>query len=126
MTIEDVVFVIDTCRVKENSYDDVSDFVIVVFLAILLTWFSIHVVSQESQMNVLQEEFISQANARQRRGRAGRVRSGVCFHLVSKYSLEHMKPFTVPEMLRMSLEDLILQVFKVIICILDCLCMIAV
>lgn len=28
MTIEDVVFVIDTCRVKENSYDDVSDFVI--------------------------------------------------------------------------------------------------
>ena len=24
MTIEDVVFVIDTCRVKENSYDDVS------------------------------------------------------------------------------------------------------
>lgn len=24
VTIEDVVFVIDTCRVKENSYDDVS------------------------------------------------------------------------------------------------------
>lgn len=25
VTIEDVVFVIDTCRVKENSYDDVSN-----------------------------------------------------------------------------------------------------
>lgn len=61
-------------------------------------------------MDVLEEQFISQANARQRRGRAGRVRTGVCYHLACKFTVDTLPAFTVPEMLRMSLEDLVLQV----------------
>lgn len=65
---------------------------------------------QASQMNVLEEMWISKANARQRRGRAGRVRSGVCYHLVSQFTMDRLADYTVPEMLKMSLEDMILQV----------------
>ena len=61
-------------------------------------------------MNVLEEMWISKANARQRRGRAGRVRSGVCYHLVSQFTMDRLADYTVPEMLKMSLEDMILQV----------------
>jgi HrpA-like RNA helicase len=61
-------------------------------------------------MNVLEEMWTSRANAMQRKGRAGRVRSGICYHLVSKYTMDHLAPYTVPEMLKMSLEDIILQV----------------
>ena len=86
VTIEDVVYVIDTCKVKENSFDE------------------------EAQMNVLQEQWHSQANARQRRGRAGRVRAGVCYHLCCSFTLPLLAAYTEPEMRRMSLEELILQV----------------
>jgi HrpA-like RNA helicase len=92
VTIEDVVYVIDTCRVKENRYDE------------------------PSQLNVLDEQWISQANARQRRGRAGRVRSGICYHLACRFTVDEFPDFSVPEMLRMSLEELILQVFHSLIC----------
>jgi HrpA-like RNA helicase len=36
VTIEDVVYVIDTCRVKENSYDEVGDLTCCVVLRCLL------------------------------------------------------------------------------------------
>lgn len=61
-------------------------------------------------MNVLEEMWISKANARQRKGRAGRVRSGVCYHLVSKFTMNRLPDYMTPEMLKMSLDDMILQV----------------
>lgn len=61
-------------------------------------------------MNVLEEMWTSKANCRQRKGRAGRVRSGVCYHLVSKFTMDRLPDYMVPEMLKMSLDDLILQV----------------
>jgi HrpA-like RNA helicase len=71
ITIDDVVYVIDSGRVKENRYDSTN------------------------HMATLLEAWISKASARQRRGRAGRVTSGVCYHLFSSAKVWH--PSTTPE-----------------------------
>ncbi|KAL4233235.1 ATP-dependent RNA helicase dhx29 [Mactra antiquata] len=88
ITIPDVVFVIDTGKVKENRYIETS------------------------QMNCLEEVFISKANCKQRQGRAGRVQNGVCFRLFTKQMYNDMKPYTVPELLRVPLEELCLHIMK--------------
>ncbi|CAM9879111.1 unnamed protein product, partial [Laminaria digitata] len=64
ITIEDCVFVVDSCRVKENRFDDAN------------------------MMPMLLECWVSKASAKQRRGRAGRVRPGVCFHMCSSGTFE--------------------------------------
>ena len=86
VTIEDVVYVIDSCRMKENRFDE------------------------ELQMQVLEDVWIAQNNARQRRGRAGRVRSGICYHLVSSTTMNSLPKSGVPEMLRLNHEELILMI----------------
>lgn len=80
-----------------------------------------YILLQISQLSVLEESWVSQANARQRRGRAGRVRSGVCFHLASSVTFDDLPAFTVPEMLRLSLEEIILQVWILIECVHVCI-----
>jgi HrpA-like RNA helicase len=53
---------------------------------------------------------ISQASAKQRAGRAGRVSAGTCFRLYSKNMFDFELPeFTTPEMLRMDLSQLVLH-----------------
>ncbi|MDP0491267.1 MAG: ATP-dependent RNA helicase HrpA [Verrucomicrobiota bacterium JB023] len=57
----------------------------------------------------LQIEQISQASARQRRGRCGRVREGVCVKLYEEEDLADAPEFTDPEIRRSSLAGVILK-----------------
>ncbi|XP_004422873.1 PREDICTED: ATP-dependent RNA helicase DHX29 isoform X1 [Ceratotherium simum simum] len=88
ITIPDVVFVIDTGRTKENKYHE------------------------SSQMSSLVETFVSKASALQRQGRAGRVRDGFCFRLYTRERFEGFMDYSVPEILRVPLEELCLHIMK--------------
>ncbi|XP_053304019.1 ATP-dependent RNA helicase DHX29 [Spea bombifrons] len=88
ITIPDVVFVIDAGRTKENRYHE------------------------SSQMSSLVETFISKASALQRQGRAGRVRDGFCFRLYTRERFECFLDYSVPEILRVPLEELCLHIMK--------------
>ncbi|KAM6902734.1 ATP-dependent RNA helicase DHX29 [Xenentodon cancila] len=88
VTIPDVVFVIDTGKTKENKYHE------------------------SSQMSSLVETFVSKASALQRQGRAGRVRNGFCFRLYPKYRFDGFMDYSIPEILRVPLEELCLHIMK--------------
>uniref|UniRef100_A0A4W6C8C3 ATP-dependent RNA helicase DHX29 n=1 Tax=Lates calcarifer TaxID=8187 RepID=A0A4W6C8C3_LATCA len=88
VTIPDVVFVIDTGKTKENKYHE------------------------SSQMSSLVETFVSKASAFQRQGRAGRVRNGFCFRLYPKYRFDAFMDYSIPEILRVPLEELCLHIMK--------------
>ncbi len=78
---------IDSARVKENRYDDLN------------------------KMPTLVECWVSKASARQRKGRAGRVKPGYCWHLFSTHTHDNeIADYQLPEMLRVGLEDLVLQI----------------
>lgn len=62
-----------------------------------------------TQVEELQIESISQASARQRRGRCGRIADGLCVHLYSEDDLNRAAPYTDPEIKRASLAGVILQ-----------------
>uniref|UniRef100_A0A672ZSI2 RNA helicase n=1 Tax=Sphaeramia orbicularis TaxID=375764 RepID=A0A672ZSI2_9TELE len=85
ITINDVVFVIDSGKVKEKSYDTLS------------------------HASMLKTVWVSKASALQRKGRAGRCRPGICFHLFSRLRFNNMLEFQVPQLLRMALQELCLQ-----------------
>ncbi|KAL5000309.1 P-loop containing nucleoside triphosphate hydrolase protein [Aspergillus recurvatus] len=86
ITIEDIVAVIDTGRVKETSYDP------------------------KDNMVRLQEVWASQAACKQRRGRAGRVRAGTCYKLYTRKAESSMPQRPDPEIRRVPLEQLCLSV----------------
>lgn len=69
--------------------------------------------SLRTGMKVLQEVFVSQAAARQRAGRAGRVRDGTCWRMYpeSLFNNPSLVPaFPLPEIQRLPLEDVVLHV----------------
>lgn len=87
ITIDDIVAVIDTGRVKETRYDSLSNMVI------------------------LDEVWASRAACQQRRGRAGRVQSGQCYKLYTrKAEQKNMPERPEPEIRRVPLEQLCLSV----------------
>lgn len=69
ITIPDVTCVVDTGKHREMRFDE------------------------RRQLSRLIETFISRANAKQRRGRAGRVQKGLCFHLFTKYRHDNQARF---------------------------------
>ncbi|XP_075918738.1 3'-5' RNA helicase YTHDC2-like [Petromyzon marinus] len=85
IALNDVVFVIDSGKVKEKSYDALAS------------------------ATMLKTVWISQASSLQRSGRAGRCRPGICFHLFSKVRFRNMPEFQAPELLREPLQELCLH-----------------
>jgi ATP-dependent helicase HrpA len=65
--------------------------------------------SPRSKVQRLEVEPISQASARQRAGRCGRVTEGICVRLYSEQDHNNREEFTDPEILRSSLAAVILQ-----------------
>ncbi|OVA04864.1 Helicase [Macleaya cordata] len=86
ITINDVVFVVDCGKAKETSYDALNN-----TPCLLPSW-------------------ISKAAARQRRGRAGRVQPGECYHLYPKCVYDSFADYQLPELLRTPLQSLCLQI----------------
>lgn len=85
ITINGIRFVIDSGKVKEMGYD------------------------AETKMSSLQSFWISRASAEQRKGRAGRTGPGVCYRLYSQEIYAHLLAYSIPEIQRIPLESIILQ-----------------
>ncbi|PHH88822.1 hypothetical protein CDD83_7003 [Cordyceps sp. RAO-2017] len=86
ITIDDIVVVIDSGKVKETSFD------------------------AQNNMRKLEETWASRAACKQRRGRAGRVREGKCFKLYTRNLEQQMSERPEPEIRRVPLEQLCLSV----------------
>jgi len=85
LTIPGIRFVVDTGIARVSRYDPGSG------------------------IQRLQIEEISQASARQRRGRCGRVSEGVCVRLYDEENFEDRPEYTDPEILRSNLAGVVLQ-----------------
>ncbi|KAH8619609.1 R3H domain [Trypanosoma vivax] len=86
ITIDDVVFVIDTCLSKSICYDP------------------------SENTTSLKVGCVSKANCRQRRGRAGRCSPGECFHLIPRSTYDLLPEFLSPSILRTPLHSVCLSV----------------
>nr|XP_044990401.1 probable ATP-dependent RNA helicase DHX34 isoform X1 [Jaculus jaculus] len=63
----------------------------------------------QAKLQRLQEFWISQASAEQRKGRAGRTGPGVCYRLYAESDYDAFAPYPVPEIRRVALDALVLQ-----------------
>ncbi|XP_033106409.1 putative ATP-dependent RNA helicase DHX57 isoform X2 [Anneissia japonica] len=87
VTIDDVVFVIDAGKMKEKRYDS------------------------SKSMESLETTWVSKANALQRKGRAGRVMSGIAFHLFTSHTFQAwLREQPIPEIQRVPLEQVVLKI----------------
>ncbi|KAL7990926.1 hypothetical protein Chor_014356 [Crotalus horridus] len=86
ITIDDVVYVIDGGKIKETHFDT------------------------QNNISTMAAEWVSKANAKQRKGRAGRVQPGHCYHLYNGLRASLLDDYQLPEILRTPLEELCLQI----------------
>ncbi|GBP79903.1 Probable ATP-dependent RNA helicase YTHDC2 [Eumeta japonica] len=85
ITIDDVVYVIDSCKVKEKYYES------------------------SGGVCSLQCVWTSRACCQQRAGRAGRTKPGHCFHMCSRRRFKNLPQNSVPEIIRVPLQELCLH-----------------
>lgn len=86
LTIPNIKYVVDAGRAKERSYDQISG------------------------IQSFDVSWISKASAAQRAGRAGRTGPGHCYRLYSSAVYERQfQQFALPEILRMPIEGIVLQ-----------------
>lgn len=86
ITIDDVVYVINAGKMRKPFFDF------------------------ERSAKVMQDQWITTANETQRKGRAGRVQEGICYHLYTRGRSRSLEPFEQPEILRTRLEELVLTI----------------
>ena len=85
ITIQDTSFIIDFCLLKELYYQT------------------------RNKRECLNLKWASIASLNQRAGRAGRVKNGFCFRLITREFLSQLKKYPSPEILRIPLEKVILK-----------------
>ncbi|KAM3965865.1 ATP-dependent RNA helicase Rhau [Aphomia sociella] len=88
ITIDDIVYVIDCGKIKCNG------------------------LNVEDNISTLQIQWVSQANLRQRRGRAGRCQPGICYHLVTSHRASKLADNLLPELQRSNLLEPVLSIKK--------------
>lgn len=86
VTIPDVVYVVDTARIKEQRYDP------------------------SRHISNLVSAWVGSSNLNQRAGRAGRHRPGEYFGILSRKHAEELHPHQTVEMKRVDLENVVMHV----------------